>query len=209
VKFGAYFCMNDLRERGWNKTLVAALLGEPDQLKPNPWYRSSPPIRLYRIEKVKAVEESDDFKAHLKRRAKRSQAALKGVDTKKRKTVAIAVNVKIEIPELKPDELLERAVNNYNFHHAGYDNDYGKHVTVEPLAPWGVGAPSAFRDRICVNYLRHRCTSYDRILRYLTARLGREEAHRVLFSRIVEKIAEVYPALKAEAERQFESRWSG
>jgi hypothetical protein len=199
-----YYTQNDLKERGWNKTIIAALLGEPDKLKPNPWYRSSPPVRLFLITRVKELEESAAFKSHTVKRAKRSLAAVKAVETKKALMLTLIKNINIRIPELSPDELVMRAVRNYNVHHA----DRGRlenYTTVQALASWD--NLDSFRDRICVNYLRHNCTQYDSILHYLTSRIGREDAHRLLFQRIIERIAGCYPQLADEARRQLVHRF--
>lgn len=202
---GQYFTQNELKERGWNLRMIAALLGEPDRLKPNPWYRSSPPIKLFSRSRVMTAEEGETFKAHLVKRARRSLAAAKGVETKKRLMVTLAEKINIKIPALSPDELLMRAVRNYNVHHADRGR-WENYTTVQALAPWD--QPDSFRDRICVNYLRHNCTRYDQILRYLTSRIGRADAHRVLFRRVVEEIGSQYPMLAEEGQQQFDRRFS-
>jgi hypothetical protein len=44
----------DLRERGWTLTLIVRLLGEPDDLRRNPYYKKAPPMRLYAADRVEA-----------------------------------------------------------------------------------------------------------------------------------------------------------
>lgn len=203
-----YFTQADLLRRGWNRTLITELLGAPDLTKPNPYYRSGAPVRFFHRARVVELEAGERFQLHLAGRAKRSAAAQQAVATKERKTVAFVTDFTIEIPQLPPAELLERAVANYNCHHTPHDTWHGwegKHATVAELAPWGT--PDSFRDRICVNYLRHACTRYDRLLDYLTRRIGKAEAHRVLFKRIVEVIAQSYPELADQAQEQYRRRW--
>ena len=97
---------------------------------------------------------------------------------------------------------------NYNAHHAReWDVEESKSTTVEALRPWGEA--DEFRDRICVNYLRHRRTLYDSALPALTSRVGREEAQRLLWRRVADEIGRAYPALKGEAERQYVRRFGG
>lgn len=184
--------------------LIGDLLGEPDWLKPNRMYGSAAPFHLYRRDRVLRREESEEFKAHLAQREKRAGAAKKMLDTKKRKTVELVEGLNISIPEMPLHELINRAVSNYNFHHARDDGE-SKSTSVCNLAPWD--APDGFRDRICVNYLRHRRTLYHSALAALTSRVGREEAQRLLWRRIAGEIGRVYPMLKDEAERQYRRRF--
>ncbi len=48
-------------ERGWTQTAVARFLAEPDGTMPNLRYRSSPPIRLYAMERVLAIEGTSEW----------------------------------------------------------------------------------------------------------------------------------------------------
>lgn len=45
-----------VRERGWNEEMIAEYLGDPDERKPNPKYRSPYPMRLYLKKRVLAAE---------------------------------------------------------------------------------------------------------------------------------------------------------
>ncbi|XUL87429.1 hypothetical protein ACQ86D_12640 [Streptomyces galilaeus] len=64
-----------LRARGWTAGMVRQLLGEPDLFRANPHFRSSPPTRLYCVERVEAAERSDVFRAVAAAAARRSAAA--------------------------------------------------------------------------------------------------------------------------------------
>ena len=64
-----------LRARGWTAGLVRRLLGEPDLLRPHPFVRAAPPIRLYRVERVEAAERSPEFRAASAAAVRRSAAA--------------------------------------------------------------------------------------------------------------------------------------
>jgi hypothetical protein len=210
MKFDSQFLtQNDLLRRHWNVKLIGALLGEPDKFKPNPWYRSAPHIRLFNRLRVEQAEASECFKSHLVLHEKRAAAARRALETKQKKTIAFAEHICIDIPRLSLDELKERAARNYNNHHArreDWHDDETRWTDAEQLSPWAV--PHAFRDRICVNYLRHACTRYDYLLAYLTRKIGRAEAHRVLFGRIMDVIAEVYPCLAEEARAQYLRRFA-
>src|SRR5262245_18873094 len=72
------------------------------------------------------------------------------------------------------------------------------------------GSPSV--EQQCVNYLRHRASDYDAIIRTLNTAVERVDAHflhverrgavAAIKKRILDEIAEVYPWLKAECVRQ-------
>ncbi|MFF4781592.1 hypothetical protein ACFY3E_09880 [Streptomyces griseorubiginosus] len=52
-----------LRARGWTAGMIRRLLGEPDLRRANPYFRTAPPTRLYSVERVEAVERSEEFRA--------------------------------------------------------------------------------------------------------------------------------------------------
>jgi hypothetical protein len=50
-----------MAEHGWTKAAACKLLGDPDRYAVNPHYRSAPPMRLYRVERVLAKQNSGEF----------------------------------------------------------------------------------------------------------------------------------------------------
>ena len=48
--------MAQLRERGWTPAMVRDLLGEPDELRRNPVYRSAAPMRLWAAGRMTVAE---------------------------------------------------------------------------------------------------------------------------------------------------------
>jgi hypothetical protein len=72
-----------LRERGWTLTLIVRLLGEPDDLRRNPYYNKAPPMRLYAADRVEAAEQMAAFLEAGKRATRQSSSAKKGVETKR------------------------------------------------------------------------------------------------------------------------------
>lgn len=54
------------RQRGWTEALVAALLGAPDALSPNP-HGFRPPMRWFRADRVLDAEASPAFAARAER----------------------------------------------------------------------------------------------------------------------------------------------
>lgn len=68
----------------------------------------------------------------------------------------------------------------------------------ERYAPAQVeGAPPEVVERWTVNYLRHNCTDYDTVIEHLTP--AQADEYR---DRLYDAIAEAYPHLAAECERQ-------
>jgi hypothetical protein len=66
-----------------DKGLIGKLLGEPDQLKCNPHYRSGPSMRMYAQDRVHKAEKRKAFVEHKAGREKRSQAALAAADKRR------------------------------------------------------------------------------------------------------------------------------
>jgi hypothetical protein len=73
--------LQSILERGWTRSMVDALLGEPDDWRDNPKYRSAAPMRLYLYKRVVEMEATPDFaerleKANVRRRGKDYTPAL-------------------------------------------------------------------------------------------------------------------------------------
>jgi hypothetical protein len=72
-----------LKERGWTEAMIRDLLGEPDLHVDNPNYKSAAPMRLWRLQKVEAIEALPEFAARKERAERQRTAAGKAVQTKK------------------------------------------------------------------------------------------------------------------------------
>lgn len=72
-----------LRERGWTEAMIRDLLGAPDLTVPNPYYRSSAEMRLWRVQRVEAAEAEPGFAEQRKRGERRSAAAGKAAETRR------------------------------------------------------------------------------------------------------------------------------
>ncbi len=57
-------------------------------------------------------------------------------------------------------------------------------------------------DRLIVNYLRHQVTSFEDVVEQSGDYRLEGEAYRILRARVLEKIAETYPELAEECQRQ-------
>lgn len=62
-------------DRGWTKTQIDRLLGEPDKTAENPHYKCAPNMRLYSLTRVKKIESKADFQEQKAKTEKRRDAA--------------------------------------------------------------------------------------------------------------------------------------
>lgn len=79
-----YVSLVGLRMRGWAAGgMVHRLLGPPDRLSVDPRVRAALPVRLYRLERVEAAEQSHEFRSGLARRAEPDrEKALAGISAR-------------------------------------------------------------------------------------------------------------------------------
>ncbi|WP_327694155.1 hypothetical protein [Streptomyces sp. NBC_00459] len=198
-----YVSLAGLRARGWTGGMVHRLLGTPDRLSVNPRLRAAPQVRLYRVERVTAAERTDEFRRVAESSARRSAAVRNAVQRRRLEILERIRTEPIEVPLLDPGKLALRAVEHRARREAAADcpiepadgnsvRDTG-HAGRATLAPWKV------------DYLRHRMSHYDQLLDGLPGGerdSGRAEAAELLRRRICAAIAEAYPALEQECERQ-------
>ncbi|MGY1501667.1 hypothetical protein ACW4TU_34640 [Streptomyces sp. QTS52] len=198
-----YVSSAGLRARGWTGGMVHRLLGTPDRLSVNPRLRAAPQVRLYRVERVTAAERTDEYRKVAQSSARRSEAVRNAVQRRRLETLERIRTEPIEVPRLDPGKLALRAVEHRARQEAaaggpiepadgGSARETG-HVGRASLAPWKV------------DYLRHRMSHYDQLLDGLPGGerdSGRAEAAELLRRRICAAIAEAYPPLEQECERQ-------
>ncbi len=65
-----------MAEHGWTKKAIEEFLGEPDKLAPNPHYACAPKMRLYKVDRVLAIQNSWAFRQWLRgKNARKHKAA--------------------------------------------------------------------------------------------------------------------------------------
>jgi hypothetical protein len=166
--------------RGWTEGLIKKHLGEPDELKTNPHYKSGPPMCLYSMSRVEPFEKEAWFLEAKSKRATRSAAALKIADRKRTVLLQWVERLKIKIPVMPLERLLKKACEHYNNFH-----EFSKAASLKD-------SPE-FLSRIARNYIRHELTDYEARLEELFGKVGTEQAYDRLKTRINEAISEVYP----------------
>ncbi|MGW1951774.1 hypothetical protein ACWCPI_03280 [Streptomyces sp. NPDC001920] len=191
----AYLSAANLRARGWTVAMVRQLLHGPDLLRASPVSRSAPPTRLYRIERVEAAERSEEFRALSAVAARRSPGARAASQRRRREVSARVAAEALDVPRLAPARLTVLAVAHHERRAA--------ERTAQSGEPTGRTGAAGILDRWKVDYLRHRLSRYDDILADLRDSAGRAAAEEVLRRRVYAAIAEAYPELARECERQL------
>lgn len=191
-------------KRYWTDRMIRDYLGEPDKVAPNPHYRNGAPMRLYRLDRVEAIEATLDTDAMRVDRERRSAAAKSGAATRKENvpTRAAACDLECDFGDPLEEVRLAGAVANEEireYHREEYEAYVGRcrRRGEKPSPRRGPRHPGvAAADRWAVNCLRHERTAYDR-LRY---ELG-DAARRILRRRVHGEISRAYPELRAAATR--------
>ena len=185
------------KSRGWTKKMINEYLGEPDKLVPNPYYRSSPPMKLYQLSRVIEVESQDWFKSLLeskqKSREKRQAAALLVAQRKREELLDHINKLKVKIVYIKTlKKLYAYGCKHYN-QLQEYRGKYSYASTSDDVD---------FLNRITVNALRHSSSCYDEELDSLFGKVGKEMGYIHLKNKTLDEIAKMYPFLKEECDRQ-------
>lgn len=89
-----YFTQSELLEQGWTKGLIVKFFSEPDARRTNPRYRSAAPVKLYSIEKVNAVIQTEEYNLARAKVEKRKLAAKKAADSKRENSLKECENAK-------------------------------------------------------------------------------------------------------------------
>lgn len=180
-----------LARHGWSTTLVRQLLGEPDSRKKIPGRTN--PLCLYAMERVLAAEAGPAFQEAQARLAKRKAAGGKAAETKKRKLMDAVRAMQITVARVGVNHARRLAIDHYNQRHPG---DCFADSKSDP----------AFLERITVNYIRHHLTEYDQALWDVAGKTGIRCAVVEIRKRIYSAIAEAYPSLAPECDRQLAER---
>ncbi|MER1995169.1 MAG: hypothetical protein ABTA24_01555 [Arthrobacter sp.] len=178
------------KERGWTDTQIKAFLPVPDRTARNPFSRKAAPMKLYARERVEAVEATEEFRKAREASRKRQLAARERSLAKKKEAVASAQALELRIVPEPWDEVQRKALDHYNSR------------LRRKQSPAGPRTSQARRDRMTVNYLRHQQTSYEEELKEFKGVVGVGEAYLIVRNRILDLIAETYPPLRTECERQ-------
>jgi len=184
-----YISYSQIKARGWTDSMIKKLLGEHDTEKDNPYYRSGSPMKMYLFDRVFYAEKTEEF-AILKEKSKKRVLAGKNAAEKKRQELRDYINnLNISIPVYPYSELISLACDSYNDFNrqkANMKGDFFINYVNE-------NSDESFLARICKNYLRHRCTNYERELDEMFGKIGRQEGHDLIQKKINDLIDKQYP----------------
>lgn len=183
----------ELKERGWTDATIRDYLGQPDALKLNPYFRSGPKMQLYSLNRINQVEQKPEVVSALEGARKRSESAKMRAATQMAELKKYIDTLQIEVPTFSEEKIIEEACNQYNKFWS-FCNEAEKYASPSH--------DEDFLHRITVNYLRHEMTIYEPELDRMSGLTGSVKARLLLKERILDQIAEVYPFLESECERQ-------
>jgi hypothetical protein len=167
-----------LRDRGWTRKTVEALLGEPDLIIETPGGDKTIRKRFYKLERIEAAERTGAFKEKRRATAKeREEAWRKHVHDRLLSRLS-EFNVTINREDI---ELVRRNAQHF----------YGTRK-------------SASAEENAVEYLKIAgCVNYDRTLAGDALGYNRSEIVTAARTKVLEAIADAYPEFAAECKRQI------
>lgn len=198
-----------LLDRGWTDAGIATFLGDPDELRKNKRRRNGPKIRLYRVERVQAAEESPDWiswraKSEARRNAQRTRAEKSRKETLTMASAALtSLSLSVEHTGLTYEELKDRATTSFLAIEKRREDRSGGRYTAEQVTS---RRSERFFHRIIVNWLRHEGTRYDSSLDEYFNMVGVNVAKDMVRERAYQLIAQEYPVLAEECQRQLTQR---
>lgn len=182
---------NDLKkERGWTETQIKTFLPEPDQTARNPFSRKAAPMKLYALDRVEAIEATPEYQKAREASRTRQLAARGRALAKKKEAVAAAEALELRIEPEPWQDMQDKAIEHFNSRLRRSQSSASRKTSTARL------------DRLTVNYLRHKQTSYEEELKDFKGVVGVGEAYLVVRNRILDLIADTYPQLRTECERQ-------
>ena len=170
--------------------MVRSYLPTPDEYRKNPVIKSAKPMKMYLKKKVRDIEETKAFKDRLTEAQKRSKAARKVADSKRKDLLGEVDDIEITVAPLSPNLAQRYAIESYNSRKSSC-----KQAATDD-------SDKRFLDRITVNYLRHNETRYDSHIHALFGKVGKQEAYWLLKGNVLDEIAKEFPNLAPECERQ-------
>ena len=183
------FCKSELKERGWTDSLIRDHLGQPCRSKHVRGHKH--PMLLYSKARVLEAEASPSFSEQQIRSQARSEIAKQSAARRAKSTREAAATLRFKVIKMSPSRLLGEAI-------ASYRQRTGWHVTRND--------DLAFLERLQVNYARHELTSYDEVLPLFDGEIGVADAKQVIRQAVYAAIADAYPHLAEECDRQLSAR---
>lgn len=176
-----------LAARGWTHAMIRDFLGSPDHFAYIPGFRNAAPMLQFALSRVETAESTAKFVQRLELAARRSSTARQAWDRRREEMLRLVAADEVPIPRLPADVLTDRAVRH---------SDPRERAGVEK-------ADRSTLNRWKVNYLRHELIQFDATIEGLFGQIGRAAAEKLLRRRALESIANTYPDLLDECQRQL------
>jgi len=198
--YSLFYTKNQLKERGWTDKMISQLAGDHDKEKENPLFRGASAMKLYQRDRIEAIERGEAFKAALAKAEVRRVSSGRAVETKRKKTLETVEGWNPEILTRPLPVVTKEAISSFNYWKAEVEER-----TDKPSRYAKADSEPEFLRRITVNYLRHELSDYERRLNTLKkGAVGKREAYHLIREKVLNSIAEAYPSLREECERQKE-----
>ena len=183
-----YIIKKELKLGGFTEFSIKRFLKEPDKIIKDSYRK----YYLYDLKRVIEVENNEEFKVWFyKNKNKREILKQKKTEyNEKQKEINLDIvkSFKVNINLLKENVLKDRAIEHYMVR-----NEFASVDT----------SNKSFIDRLCVNYLRHCCTSYERNLYKIFGKNGKNELYRIIKINTLNEISLKYPYLEEEVKNQL------
>jgi hypothetical protein len=191
-----YVSKTGLKYRGWSEKAIEQFLHKPDKTAPNPHGRRAAWIKLYSLNRVLIVEQSERYKNFVLVNQSKRLSAKKAVETKRQNLLEYVESCKIHVVRRPIERVTKEAIEAYNWHK--FEVSHGWDYT-----PASESSNRDFLDRITVNYLRHQMSSYEEKLFAIYGKVGTSEAYKILVQRIYFEISKAYPEFRLECDNQL------
>jgi len=224
---GNFIVKSTVKSRGWTDSAINRFLGEPDKERPNPYSKKMPSMKLFSEDRVIEAEKTPEFEKWSKQYEARKNRGKEQAKLNQESFLEAVREHDLTIPAMPDDVLTRLAVDHFNerleyrvFRAESEYESWGRDR--EDMDPdfefeWPDDRPAAvdseleFLARIKVNYLRHQETVYDEIIGGIAGKLFipegvKSEAMRILRRKTYAVIADAYPQLSDEVEKQVSGR---
>lgn len=179
--------------------MITRFLGAPIEQAPNPHCAYAKPMRLYAAAATQQIERSDAFRQYLGDRAQSRLAAKQRAAAKRRQLLEEIARVPIRVHPIPARALTGAALQHYVALQAEpYEDPQGliEALPTDGITPW-----------LECTFLRHTRVDVSDLLEAAYRRTGRAWAEVIATTRLFAAIAEHWPHLATEAERQWRRWW--
>lgn len=187
-----------LQRKDWTEKAIKTFLPQHDKEVKNPKYKSAAPSKLYELEKVEAVENSEGFKSFAVKNHKRILGAIQAVSTKYENIMDYVNNIVIEVLLVDKSVLVKKSIEHYNSIQSDWHYNRGGYRKQCDPKTASINSDDSFLRRITINYLRHQLTNYENELSRIYGKVGNDDAYTILKERINQAILDKYEWLKIE-----------